>query len=834
VLEDRLFCLVDLNDSKYPRLETRKVKLTPNASAKIIHRILKRFVCSFYLSKEQERVPVSLLIYTYCVTFFLENHFDREINQKQNLFFSDCEMLRYTASKAGNALAKQQKNSLRALSVSSYDRPFDKVLIANRGEIACRVIRTCQQLQIPTVALYSDADGPNCLHAQMADEAYLIGTGPHPSASYLLQDEILDIAQATGAQAIHPGYGFLSENFQFCQRVSNTPGMAFVGPPPPAIQAMGSKSQSKAIMEQAGVPTTPGYYGDETQEAEFLIARAREIGFPMLIKAVMGGGGKGMRIVWKESEFISSLQACQRESLNSFGDDRVLLEKYLLNPRHVEVQVVADSHGNVVHLFERDCSLQRRHQKIIEEAPASDLDPELREQFGEMGKRAAQAVGYVNAGTVEFLLEGDNFYFCEMNTRLQVEHPITELVTGVDLVEWQLRIAAGEPLPVLDQSEIKSCGHALEARIYAENPDRNFMPAVGTVWHHSPPAISNSGINDDGVRVDTGIQPGQEVGVYYDPMICKLIVHDENREKALVKLVKALKSYQIAGVPTNIDFLIACAQHETFQKAGAINTGFLDDHLEDVLKASSSSQESSPLATAVGVFATLLHMEHRIGIPITQLTQARQSQSPWSSLSGSWRMGGQAKRTLTLEDGRTVECMCHRDGSYDICVDGNTFHIQGTFSVNGGPMQVLVDHSKRIQMTTAFREGNDGYYQIRMWPSSHGLGERDYFWQVDVLNPMIPSSSMGTGASTAGHGAITAPMPGKVSRILVSEGDLVTEGDVLLVMEAMKMEHTIVAPGSGVLKSLNCRVDEVVQDGAILAEVEESMEGEAIDSPQAV
>lgn len=763
-------------------------------------------------------------------------------------------MLRFTAaSRAGNALVRQGKMSLCSLSARSIcyqQRPFDKVLIANRGEIACRVIRTCQELRIPTVALYSNADGPNCLHAQMADEAYLIGTGPHPSASYLLQDEIIDIAQRTGAQAIHPGYGFLSENFNFCQRVSNTPGIAFVGPPPPAIQAMGSKSQSKAIMEQAGVPTTPGYYGDETQEADFLLARAKEIGFPLLIKAVMGGGGKGMRIVWKESEFLSSLQACQRESLNSFGDDRVLLEKYLQNPRHVEVQVVADSHGNVVHLFERDCSLQRRHQKIIEEAPASDLDPELREQFGEMGKRAAQAVGYVNAGTVEFLLEGDEFYFCEMNTRLQVEHPITELVTGIDLVEWQLRIAAGEPLPILNQADIQSHGHAMEARIYAENPDRNFLPATGIVWHHIPPATPNTGINVDGVRVDTGIQEGQEVGVYYDPMICKLIVHDENRDKALTKLVKALKSYQIAGVPTNIDFLIACAEHEIFQKAGAINTGFLDEHLEEVLMASpsSSQQESLPLATAVGVFATLLHMEHRIGISTNQqLVQARQRQSPWSSLSGSWRMGGIAKRTLTLDDGRTVECACHRDGSYDITVDnhddGGTkkkkFHIQGNFSANGGPMQVIVDHSKRIQMTTAFRENADGHFQIRMWPSTRGLDEQqDYFWQVDVVNPMIPSSLTGRAASSAGgDGTIKAPMPGKVSRINFSEGDSVTEGDVLLVMEAMKMEHTIVAPTSGVLKALHCRVDEIVQDGSPLAEVAESSSSadDADDSsPQAV
>ncbi len=747
-------------------------------------------------------------------------------------------MLRFLAGKVG--IVRHQTsprslalaNSLRSFGTSN-DQPFGKVLIANRGEIACRVIRTCQKLQIPTVALYSHADGPTCLHAQMADEAYLIGTGPHPSASYLLQEEILDIAKSTGAQAIHPGYGFLSENFNFCQRVWNTPGIAFVGPPPLAIQAMGSKSQSKAIMEKAGVPTTPGYYGDETQDADFLLARAKEVGFPLLIKAIMGGGGKGMRIVWKESEFIAALQACQRESLNSFGDDRVLLEKYLQNPRHVEVQVVADSHGHVVHLFERDCSLQRRHQKIIEEAPASDLDPELREQFGEMGKRAAQAVGYVNAGTVEFLLEGNKFYFCEMNTRLQVEHPITELVTGIDLVEWQLRIAAGEPLPIIDQSEIKSHGHAMEARIYAENPDRNFLPATGSVWHHVPPAISNTGINQEGVRVDTGIQAGQEVGVYYDPMICKLIVHDENRDMALTKLIKALKSYQIAGVPTNIDFLIACAQHEKFQTAGAINTGFLDHHLEDVLKASKSSEKSSSLATAVGIFVTLLHMENRIGIAAPQLTKVRQRQSPWSSLSGSWRMGGKAKRRLTLEDGRFVECTCHRNGSYDITVDGETFHVEGTFVANGGPMHVVVNHGQRIHMTTAFREDKDGY-QIRMWPVLHG--KQDYFWKINVLNPTIPSSLTGAAISAVGEGTVKAPMPGKVSRILVAVGDLVTEGDVLMVMEAMKMEHTIVAPASGTIGKLNCRVDDVVQDGAILTIVEHShkMTVDTTSSHQAV
>lgn len=697
-----------------------------------------------------------------------------------------------------------------SLSPQNKDRPFDKVLIANRGEIACRVIRTCQQLEIPTVALYSTADGPNCLHAQMADEAFLIGTGPNPADSYLLQEEILNIAQATGAQAIHPGYGFLSENFNFCQRVQETPGLAFVGPPPSAMQAMASKSQSKAIMEKAGVPTTPGYYGDQNQDPEYLLERAKEVGFPLLIKAVMGGGGKGMRLVWKESEFLDALAACQREARSSFGDDRVLLERYLQNPRHVEVQVVADTHGNVLHLFERDCSLQRRHQKIIEEAPASDLPPELRERFGEMGKRAAQAVGYVNAGTVEFLLEGEDFYFCEMNTRLQVEHPITELVTGIDLVEWQLRIAAGEKLPILDQSEIVSNGHAFEARIYAENPARNFLPGTGTVWHHKPPALPNIGADNKGIRVDTGIQMGQEVGVYYDPMICKLIVHDENRDKALNKLVKALKSYQIAGVPTNIDFLIACAQHEIFQKPGNVNTGFLDHHLEEVLPPETTA---SPLATAVGVFATLLHMEERVGVQ--KLTKSRQNETPFSSLSGSWRMGANAKRSLTLEDGRVVDCTCHRDGSYDISLDDETFHVNGTLT-DDGSMQVVVNNVHRIHISSSFLESNDQYH-VRMWPA--GLDE-DYFWQVDVMTPKAVAMSGSGAEASGGQGAIKAPMPGKVSRIQYAVGDEVSEGDVLVVMEAMKMEHPVTAPVSGVLTALNCRVDDVVMDGAILAVVE--------------
>jgi 3-methylcrotonyl-CoA carboxylase alpha subunit len=633
----------------------------------------------------------------------------------------------------------------------------------------------------------------------------------------------------------------LSENATFCEKVNATDGLIFIGPPVPAITAMGSKSQSKAIMEQAGVPTTPGFYDASeslVQDPQALLQEAVKIGFPLLIKAVMGGGGKGMRLVWKESEFLDKLEACQRESRNSFGDARVLLEKYLLKPRHVEVQVVGDHHGNYVHLYERDCSLQRRHQKIIEEAPASDLPAELRERFGEMGKRAAQAVGYYNAGTVEFLLdtqEPDQFYFCEMNTRLQVEHPITELVTGVDLVEWQLRIAAGETLPIVNQDDIPCHGHALEARIYAENPSRNFLPAIGTVWHHVPPAESNAGVSADGVRVDTGIQQGAEVGVYYDPMICKLIVHDETREKALKKLVRSLQQYQIAGVPTNIDFLIRCAQHHGFQKAGEVNTGFLDDYMDDVLPGISEdgvvleTEALPPIAVALGVFASLLKLEGRIGIEDLEMERQRQS-SPWNSLSGSWINGGNLQRKIQLADGTTAVCTSLRDGSYHIGVlsDDNqevaSFHVNGTLSTTQ-KMHAVVDHRHRIALTTALHEV-DGVVQVCMWPQAPELSQQGfYFWQVSVENPMVPSSLLHGSAASVGHGMVKAPMPGKISRINFAVGDTVEEGDVLLLMEAMKMEHTIVSPVSGILQSISYKVGDVVADGAMLAVVE-SEDGE--------
>jgi len=657
----------------------------------------------------------------------------------------------------------------------------------------------------------------------MADESYLIGTGPSPSESYLLQDEVLKIAKETGAEAIHPGYGFLSENASFARRVESS-SIKFVGPPASAITAMGSKSQSKAIMEKAGVPTTPGYHGDDNQSVEFLLHQAvNRVGFPLLIKAVMGGGGKGMRLVWNENEFAEALASCQRESQSAFGDSSVLLEKYLVRPRHVEVQVIADSYGNVLHCYERDCSMQRRHQKVIEEAPASDLDPEIRERFGTMGKKAAQAVGYVNAGTVEFLLDTnqpDQFYFCEMNTRLQVEHPITELITGIDLVEWQLRVAAGEKLPILDQNEVPCRGHAIEARIYAENPAKNFLPATGSVWHHDPPSKPNTGVWD-GVRVDTGVEAGQDVGVYYDPMISKLIVHDVSRDKAIDKLVASLKRYQIAGVPTNIGFLINCANHPVFRKSGACNTGFLEDYADEVHLEEGA--QPKPIAKAIGAFATLLHLENRIGI---NKKTRKHSMQPWSSLSGSWRMGGtagRAKGTLALDGDSSVEYVCNRDGSYDIQVNlseiestPHCFHVDGCFGADS-KMEVLVNGKQRFHNLTTLIKEDGNMIQVKIWLES----QNDFFWDIDFQNPNNQGSQADDESMTMLQGTVKTPMPGKVVRVNKSQGDFVEAGEVVMVLEAMKMEHPIKAPRCGMLTEIRYDVNDVVEDGTILFQVDD-------------
>jgi len=709
----------------------------------------------------------------------------------------------------------QRTKTLKLFSTTS-SISFDKLLIANRGEIACRIARTCRRLGIKTVALYSDSDGKGALHAKFADESYCIGSGPSAIESYLRGDDILEIASQTKAQAIHPGYGFLSENAAFAQSVSDA-GLNFIGPSPTAIQAMGSKSESKSIMDAAGIPTMPGHYGDK-QDIEFLLHKAvTQVGFPLLIKAVMGGGGKGIRVVWNEQEFLSALESCKRESLASFDDASVLLEKYLIHPRHIEVQILADQHGNAVSLHERDCSLQRRHQKIIEEAPASDLDPIIRKKLGDYAVKAAKAVNYVNAGTVEFLVDtqtpGSNFYFCEMNTRLQVEHPVTELITNLDLVEWQLRIASGEIL--MPQDEITCSGHAFEARIYAENPLKNFLPATGTVKYHQPPSDA---------RVDTCIQSGQSISVYFDPMISKLIVHGEDRASALKKLVAGLKNYKLVGVPTNIDFLVKCAQHPTFSVPGACNTGFLEHYLESILEKNKAKVSS--FMYAASAVCKMLYMEHRNGV--SDLASIRRTTNdPWSTWSGSWRAGGRARRNLRVK-GEDIEIVCwsNVDGSYDVSIqfpdegrDTDWFHINGTVD-NDNSLTLLVNNTKRVNYSSFLINEPDGITTLYLW--SNDQSDDEYYAQVNFEDPCVANLDDALGLH-ASRETIVAPMPGKITRIDAQAGDSVECGDIVVIMESMKMEHPISAPCNGIVKEIACAESDIVDDRDVLVYFEETI-----------
>lgn len=700
-----------------------------------------------------------------------------------------------------------------SMSTLKRDKPFEKILVANRGEIACRIIRTAKRLGIKTVAIYSTADGNSSLHAKMADEAYQVGYGPSPMESYLLQNDVLDIAKRNGVEAIHPGYGFLSENSGFASATESA-GMTFIGPGSKAILAMGSKSHSKRLMEDANVPTTPGYHG-LNQNPEFLLHEAMNIGFPLLIKATMGGGGKGMRLVLKENEFLESLESCKRESQAAFGDTNVILEKYLIHPRHIEVQIMADTHGNAVYLHERDCSLQRRHQKIIEEAPASDLPNELRKMMGETSIQAVKAIDYVNAGTIEFLLDtqSDNgdFYFCEMNTRLQVEHPVTELITQQDLVEWQLRIAAGEELPIKDQSLIPCVGNAMEARIYAENPMKNFLPVTGQVWHHKGPVDSNLGGND--VRVDTGLESGKDISVYYDPMVSKLIVHGKDREEARLKLIESLSKYQIAGVPSNIPFLIKCAAHPVFARAGAINTGFLEHYAEDVKVDASNLPELNAICAAVAS----LRLEGR------DSTLPKRS-SPWSK-HDSWRLGSNHERKLKIIDdveasSSLAKIKC-KDGSYSITIGDDKrsipIEVEGVIGSDDKMTVTLNGSEKRIYTAKSIFHEKEGYIEVLLWSSdsSDSTGAT----RVCFEHPLHEKRASNTVQSGMSHlnSQLKSPMPGKITRLNFSEGDMVKDSDVIIVMEAMKMEHALSSKMSGVLSSLNCKVGDIVSEGDVLA-----------------
>ena len=658
---------------------------------------------------------------------------------------------------------------------------FDKILIANRGEIACRVIRTARRLGIRTVAVYSDADA-GALHVTMADEAYRIGPAP-ARESYLKVEAILEAAARGGAQAVHPGYGFLSENAAFAEACGSA-GVVFIGPPPGAIRAMGSKSAAKEILSKAGVPLVPGYHGD-SQEPGRLRDEAGRIGFPVLIKASAGGGGKGMRVVSRPADFGDALASAVRESLASFGDDRVLLEKYLARPRHVEFQVFCDAKGNAVHLFERDCSIQRRHQKVLEEAPAPGVKASLRAKMGAAAVSAARAIGYVGAGTVEFLLTEDgSFYFMEMNTRLQVEHPVTEMITGQDLVEWQLRVAAGEALPV-GQRELGIGGHAIEARICAEDPGRGFLPSVGRLAHLRAPAESTN------VRIDTGVRQGDEVSVHYDPMIAKLVVWDTDRESALRRLRKALAEFQVVGVATNIGFLESVAAHPSYA-AWELDTGFIDRHRAALFPDPRPAPDRALALASLDVLLRNAREAERAA------RASSDPHSPWNRTNG-WRLNSGNHHDLHFADGdRTVRAVAHygTDG-YLLELPGGEILARGELDAAG---DLLADLGGTRVKATVVRHGNS--LTVLDQGGAHVLTLHD------------PHALSGEEEAVAGK--LTAPMPGKVVAVMVREGETVEKGKTLLVLEAMKMEYAITAPRGGVVARLRHAVGDLVGEGTEL------------------
>lgn len=665
---------------------------------------------------------------------------------------------------------------------------FEKILIANRGEIACRIIDTAQRMGLRTVAVYSDADRA-ALHVERADEAYRIGPAPAVE-SYLDANAIVAAAQATGAQAVHPGYGFLSENADFAEACAEA-GLVFIGPPPTAIRAMGSKSEAKALMAQAAVPLVPGYHGED-QDPALLAAEAEKIGFPVLIKASAGGGGKGMRIVTAAGDFPAALESAKREAASSFGDDRVLVEKYLTAPRHIEVQVFADSLDNAVYLFERDCSVQRRHQKVVEEAPAPGMTEERRAEMGTAAVAAAKAIGYQGAGTVEFIAEGDAFYFMEMNTRLQVEHPVTEMITGQDLVEWQLRVASGAPLP-LSQSDLTISGHAFEVRLYAEDPQRDFLPATGTLHHFETPAPSQH------LRLDSGVRQGDAVTVYYDPMIAKLIVWDRDRASALARLRAALAETHVIGVTTNTAFLHAVASHPAFAEGG-VDTGFIERFSDDLLPA------PVPLDDEVLALAALAEISSVGSQACRMAAGSGDVRSPWFQTDG-WRLNGETQRGVLFQsDGKDLVVTLHYGNGARVRAalpDGRVLSLQGQWHDDG---RLEADLDGRQVTARVVRRDDD--FTVLYKGRSHHLHLHD------PRNPDLAGQEEG--------GQLTAPMSGKVVAVKVSTSEKVEQGDVLVVLEAMKMEHSITAPQDAVVSAVHYAAGDLVEEGAELLSLEAS------------
>jgi len=681
---------------------------------------------------------------------------------------------------------------------------FKKILIANRGEIACRVAATARRMAIRTVAVYSEADA-DAKHVHACDEAVAIG-GSAPRDSYLLWDRIIAAAKATGAEAIHPGYGFLSENESFATACAEA-GLVFIGPPAPAIQAMGLKAESKQLMEKAGVPLVPGYHG-ANQDPALLQREADRIGYPVLIKASAGGGGKGMRAVEKAEDFAAALASCQREARNSFGDEAVLVEKYVTRPRHIEIQVFGDTQGNYVYLFERDCSVQRRHQKVLEEAPAPGMTEAMRKRMGEAAVAAARAVKYVGAGTVEFIVEqassrhsrgggnpgrpealdprlrgedgsGMNFFFMEMNTRLQVEHPVTEAITGLDLVEWQLRVAAGEPLP-LKQSDLRIQGHAIEARICAENPDNNFLPATGTLHVYRKPAAA--AFQRGAVRIDDGVREGDAISPFYDSMIAKLIVHGATRDEALARLDEALAATHIVGLATNVQFLRHVVKSRSFAQAD-LDTALIPREAAVLFRQQPVGLE---LAAAAAVAKTLLD------------EQALAGDDPFSRRDG-WRSHGVATRRLEFDFG----------GHHAKAELTTLHHGRMLLAIDGAPAPLAFRRmGESIELHYGDRQARAVVYTE---------GETDYVFTAAGAAQIVSIDLLAHAGDDASEGGrLTAPMPGKVVSFSVKAGDAVKKGQPLAVMEAMKMEHTIAAPADGTVQELLYAPGDQVAEGAEL------------------
>lgn len=654
---------------------------------------------------------------------------------------------------------------------------FRKILIANRGEIACRVIETAHKMGISCVAVYSEADA-NARHVRLADEAFLLGPAASKD-SYLRADKIIAIAKQSGAEAIHPGYGFLSENPTFAKACADN-DLVFIGPPVGAIEAMGSKSAAKAIMQQAGVPLVPGYHGDD-QSDDVLAAESARIGYPQLLKAAYGGGGKGMRVVWQQTEFADALASARREAKAGFGNDKMLLERYLTKPRHIEIQVFADNHSNAVYLAERDCSIQRRHQKVIEEAPAPNFSAAQRQAMGEAAVKAAQAINYRGAGTVEFLFDEDGaFYFMEMNTRLQVEHPVTEMITGQDLVQWQLLVAAGEALP-LSQHQIQINGHAIEVRVYAEDPDNDFLPATGTLTYLRQPDSSRH------VRVDTGVVEHDAVSPFYDPMIAKLIVWDENRDRAIARMLRALHDYSIAGVTTNLGFLTRLTSHPAF-KAAKLDTNFINQHHSSLFAPTDDN------TTKALQLAALFIVEKQ-----KNAQTAETICSPWQQSHG-WRLNDLPVVDISLLTGNdkhpiTVQ---QQPNHYQLTVAGQSSH--ATATLQHDQLTVVIDGHRTTVRVSQYQQTISVFI---------GHQRYDVIWQTQTE---IETDS------TEHSGSLTAPMNGTIVAVLVQPGQQVTAGAPLVIMEAMKMEYSIKAPKNGTINEVFYAAGDLVKDGAELVD----------------